>query len=86
VKGAPEALLAASERVLSQDGDRRLVSLVEVGGPAEPEIDRHEHQSGAMRDRNGERPECQIASKYDPFSRPTVTPLTEPRPASRSAQ
>src|SRR5450631_3676744 len=27
---------------------------------------------------------CQIASKCDPFSRPRMTPLTEPRPASRS--
>src|SRR5271169_6185429 len=27
---------------------------------------------------------CQIASKSDPFSRPRVTPLTEPRSASRS--
>jgi 3-hydroxybutyrate dehydrogenase len=29
-------------------------------------------------------PRCQIASKCDPFSRPRMTPLTEPRPASRS--
>ena len=27
---------------------------------------------------------CQIASKCDPFSRPRMTPRTEPRPASRS--
>ena len=35
----------------------RLVALIEVGGPAEPEIDRHEHQSRAMRDRHREGPE-----------------------------
>jgi len=27
------------------------VDFIEVGSPAEPEINRHEHQTGAMRDR-----------------------------------
>ena len=35
-----------------------------IRDPAEPEIDRHEHQSGAMRDCHGEGPEAQLRRSY----------------------
>ena len=55
----------------------RLVASVEVGGPAEPEIDRHEHQSRAMRDGHGEGPEPQLCRSY-PRQRPRMAPVDEP--------
>ena len=33
------------------EGAGRFVDFIEVGSPAEPEINRHDHQTGAMRDR-----------------------------------
>ena len=33
---------------------------IEIGRTAETEIDRHEHQSGAVRDRHGKRPEPKL--------------------------
>jgi hypothetical protein len=55
----------------------RLVASVEVGGPAEPEIDRHEHQSRAMRDRHGEGPEPQLRRSYA-YQHPWMAPVDEP--------
>jgi hypothetical protein len=40
------------------------VTLVEVGSPAEPEIDRHKHQSRAMSDGNGKGPKPQLRRPY----------------------
>ena len=40
------------------------MAFVEVGGPAKPEIDRHEHQSRAMRDCHGEGPKRQLRRPY----------------------
>ena len=62
-----------------------LVALVEVGGPAEPEIDRHEHQSRAMRDRHGERPESQLRRSY-PRQRPRMAPVDQPEDAEPDDQ
>ena len=54
-----------------------LVALVEVGFPAEPEIDRHQHQCRAMRERDGERPKPQLRRRY-PCQRPWMTPAGKP--------
>ena len=59
------------------EGACRLVAAVEVGGPTEPEIDRYEHQSRAMRDRHGEGPEPQLRRSY-PRQRPWMAPVDEP--------
>jgi hypothetical protein len=48
---------------------RRLVALVKIGGTAEPELDRHEHQSRAMSDRYSEGPEPRLRWSY-PRKRP----------------
>src|SRR5271165_7486633 len=64
---------------------RRLVALVEVGGPAEPEIDRHEHQSRAMRHRHGEGPEPQLRRSY-PRQHPRMAPVDEPEDAEPDDQ
>ena len=58
---------------------------VEVGGPAEPEIDRHEHQSRAMRDRHGEGPEPQLRRSY-PRQHPRMAPVDEPEDAEPDDQ
>src|SRR6266540_6968478 len=59
---------------------RRLVALVKVGGPAEPEIDWYEHQSRAMRDRHGEGPEPQLRRSY-PRQHPRMASVDEPEDA-----
>src|SRR5262249_48412157 len=56
---------------------RRLVALVEVGRPAQPEIDWYEHQSRAMRDRHGEGPEPQLRRSY-PHQHPRMASVDEP--------
>src|SRR6266516_5091649 len=63
----------------------RLVASVEVGGPAEPEINRHEHQSRAMRDCHGEGPEPQLRWSY-PRQRPWMAPVDEPEDTERDDQ
>src|SRR5947199_283590 len=50
------------------------VAAVEVGFPAEPEIDRHQHQRRAMRERDGERPKPQLRRRY-PRQRPWMAPV-----------
>ena len=64
---------------------RRLVALVKIGGPAEPEIDRHEHQSRAMRDRHDEGPEPQLRRSY-PRQHPRMAPVDEPKDAKPDDQ
>src|ERR1700736_6330554 len=67
------------------DEDRcRRVACVEVRGLAQPEINRHQHQSGAVSDRHGERPKPQLRRPYPGerpwMSRKTPNPMTK-RPA-----
>src|ERR1700730_14462050 len=59
---------------------RRLVSLVEVGGSADTEIDWYEHQSRAMGDCHREGPEPQLRRSY-PRQHPRMTSVDEPKDA-----
>ena len=43
-------------RLALMRGSFRLVASIQIGAPAKTEIDRRQHQSRAMRDRNGEGP------------------------------
>jgi hypothetical protein len=67
------------------EGVCRLVATVAVGGPAEAEIDRHEHQSCAVSDRHGERPEPQLRRSY-PRQHPRMAPVDEPEHAEPDDQ
>jgi hypothetical protein len=67
----------AMPRLALMSAPARLVASVEVGGPAEPEINRHEHQSRAMRERHGEGPEPQLRWSY-PRQHPRMAPVGEP--------
>ena len=58
---------------------------VEVAGPTEPEINRHKHQSGAVRDRHGKGPEPQLRRSY-PRQHPRMTPIDEPEDAEPDDQ
>ena len=58
---------------------------VEVAGPTEPEINRHKHQSCAMRDRHGEGPEPQLRRSY-PGQHPWMAPVDEPEDAEPDDQ
>ncbi len=53
------------------------MAFVEVGSPAESQIDRHEHQSRAVRDRHREGPEPQLRRSY-PRQGPWMAPVDEP--------
>ena len=55
----------------------RLMAAVEVSGAAETKIDRYQHQSRAMRDRYGKRPEPQLRRSY-PRQHSRMTPFDEP--------
>ena len=60
---------------------RRRVAFVEVGDPAEPEIDRHEHQSRAMchRHRRTRAPVVSVVSRQPSRMAPVDEPEeTEP--------
>ena len=59
------------------EGACRFVASVKVGGHAEPEVNRHEHQSCAMRDRHGERPERQLCRSY-PRQHSRMAPVDAP--------
>ena len=61
------------------------MAALEIGGPAEPEINRYQHQSRAMSDRDGEGPEPQLRRAY-PRQRPRVAPLHEPEDAEPNDQ
>jgi hypothetical protein len=67
------------------EGSRRLVASVEVGGTAETKIDRYQHQSRAMRDRHGKGPEPQLRRSY-PRQYPRVAPVDEPQDAEADDQ
>jgi hypothetical protein len=56
----------------------RLVALVELGHPAQPDIDWSEHQSRPMRDRHGEGPEPQLRRSY-PRQHPWMASVDEPK-------
>jgi hypothetical protein len=64
---------------------RRLVSFVELGGSAQPEINWYEHQSRAMRDRHGEGPEPQLRRSY-PREHPRVASVDKPEDAEPDKQ
>jgi hypothetical protein len=53
------------------------VSPVEFGFPAEPEIDRHQHQCRAMGERDRERPKPQLRRRY-PRQRSWMAPVGQP--------
>ena len=55
----------------------RRVAAVEIGGPAEPEINRYEHQSRAVRDRYGKGPKPELRRSY-PRQRSRMAPVDEP--------
>ena len=55
----------------------RLVTPVEIGDPAEPEIYRHEHQSRAVSDRYGKGPEPELRRSY-PRKRPRMATVDKP--------
>ena len=55
----------------------RRVAAVEVGFPAEPEIDRHQHQSRAMRDGDRKGPQRQLRRRY-PRQRPWMASADKP--------
>src|SRR5215471_2599183 len=62
----------------------RLVA-VEVGGPAEPEINGHQHKSRPMSNRNGEGPEAELCRWYS-RQRPRMARIDEPRDTERDHQ
>ena len=51
--------------------------LVKVSGPAEPKIDRHEHQSRSVPNRHGEGQKPELRRSY-PRQRPRMAPVCEP--------
>ena len=59
-----------------------LVALVEVGLPAESEIDRHQHQSRTMRDGYGEGPKPQLRRWYSRQG-PRMAPVDKPEDTER---
>ncbi len=61
------------------------MGVVEIGLPADPEIDRHQHQSSAMRDGNGERPQGQLR-RANPCQSPWMTLLDQPEDAESDHQ
>src|SRR5262245_54301559 len=63
----------------------RLVSLVELSGLAQPDIDWYEHQSCAMRDRHREGPEPQLRRSY-PRQHPRMASVDEPEDAEADHQ
>ena len=71
-----ETRTAIAEIGIDEDACRLLVAPVEVGGLAETKIDRHQHQSRAMRDRHGEGPEPQLRRSY-PRQHPRMAQVDE---------
>ena len=67
------------------EGPCGLVGPVEAGGAAETKIDRHQHQSRAMRDRHGKGPEPQLRRSY-PRQHPRMAPIGEPEDAKPDDQ
>src|SRR5271155_1030816 len=67
------------------EGAWRLVAAIEVGISAKAEINRHEHQSRAMRDRHGKGPERQLSRSY-PSQHPRMAPVDEPEDAEPDDQ
>ena len=59
------------------EGACRLMSFVGIGGSAKPKIDRHKHQSRAMRDGHGEGPKPQLRRRYA-RQRPRMAPVEKP--------
>ena len=53
------------------------VAAVEFGFPAEPEIDRHQHQRRAMGERDGEGPKPQLRRRY-PRQHSRMAPVGKP--------
>ncbi len=72
-------------RLAFMSAPRRLVALVEVSGSTESKIDRHEHQSRAMRDRHGEGPEPQLRRSYS-RQRPRMAPVDEAEAERQAAR
>ena len=72
-------------RLVLMSAPCRRVAPVEVAGPTEPEINRHEHQSCAMRDRHDEGPEPQLRRSY-PRQHPRMAPVDEPEDAEPDDQ
>jgi len=89
-KMAPWARIVSSFDATAQSGSpgiafahglRRagcFVTGVESGRPAKPEIDRDEHQSSTMRNRDGKGPESQLRWRY-PRERARMTPVEKPK-------
>jgi hypothetical protein len=61
------------------------VAFVGIGGLTEAEINRHEHQASAMRDRHGEGLKRQLRRSY-PRQRPWMTAIEEPEDAETDDQ
>ena len=59
--------------------------LIGIGGLTKAEINRHEHQASAMRDRHSEGPERQLRRSY-PRQRPWMTTVDEPENAETDDQ
>ena len=75
-----EETSTAMPRLACIEGAGGLVGFIEVGLPAEPEIDRHEHQSRTMRDGHGEGPKAQLRRGY-PRQRARMLPADKPEHA-----
>src|SRR5262249_60722831 len=64
---------------------RRIVALVEVGSRAEPKIDRYEHQSRAMCDRDREGPKPQLRRSHS-RQHSRMAPVDDPEDAEPDDQ
>src|SRR6516162_8471214 len=64
---------------------RRLVSVVEVSGSAETQINRYDHQSCAVGDCNSEGPEPQLRWSYS-RQHPRMASVEEPKDAEPNHQ